>query len=52
MSKLAKDKVKNMNLRCFFGDVLAEFKLKDSIKKGYSTKTIVKTVEGKPWFGN
>nr|UVY62615.1 MAG: U3 small nucleolar RNA-associated SSU processome protein 25 [Bacteriophage sp.] len=52
MSRLAKDKVKNMNLRCFFGDVLAEFKLKDSIKKGYSTKTIVKTVEGKPWFGN
>jgi superfamily II DNA or RNA helicase len=52
MSKLAKDKVKNMNLRCFFGDVIAEFKLKDSIKKGYSTKTIVKTVEGKPWFGN
>ena len=52
MSKLTKDKVKNMNLRCFFGDVIAEFKLKDSIKKGYSTKTIVKTVEGKPWFGN
>ena len=52
MSKLAKDKVKNMNLRCFFGDVIAEFKLKDSIKKGYSTKTVVKTVEGKPWFGN
>ena len=52
MSKLAKDKVKNMNLRCFFGDVIAEFKLRDSIKKGYSTKTIVKTVEGKPWFGN
>lgn len=52
MSKLAKDRVKNMNLRCFFGDVIAEFKLKDSIKKGYSTKTIVKTVEGKPWFGN
>lgn len=52
MSKLAKDKVKNMNLRCFFGDVIAEFKLRDSIKKGYSTKTIIKTVEGKPWFGN
>lgn len=52
MSKLAKDKVKNMNLRCFFGDVLAEFKLKDSIKKGYSTKTIVKMVPSRPWYGN
>ena len=52
MSKLAKDKVKNMNLECFFGKVLAEFKLKDSIKKCYSTKTIVKMVPGKPWYGN
>lgn len=33
MSKLAKDKVKNMNLECFFGKVIAEFKLKDSIKR-------------------
>lgn len=52
MSKLAKDRVKNMNLRCFFGDVLAEFKLKDSIKKGYSTNTVVKMVPSKPWYGN
>lgn len=52
MSKLAKDKVKNMNLEGFFGKVIAEFKLKDSIKKGYSTKTIVKMVPGKPWYGN
>lgn len=52
MSKLAKDKVKNTNLRCFFGNVLAEFKLKDSIKKGYSTKTVVKMVPSKPWYGN
>lgn len=52
MSKLAKDKVKNMNLECFFGKVIAEFKLKDSIKKGYSTKTVVKMVPGKPWYGN
>ena len=52
MSKLAKDRVKNMNLECFFGKVIAEFKLKDSIKKGYSTKTIVKMVPGKPWYGN
>ena len=46
MSKLAKDKVKNMNLEVFFGKVLAEFKLKDSIKKGYSTRTIVSMVIG------
>lgn len=52
MSKLAKDKVKNMNLECFFGKVIAEFKLKDSIKKGYSTKTIVKMVPSRPWYGN
>lgn len=52
MSKLAKDKVKNMNLEVFFGKVLAEFKLKDSIKKGYSTHTIVKMVPSKPWYGN
>ena len=52
MSKLAKDRVKNMNLECFFGKVIAEFKLKDSIKKGYSTKTIVKMVPSKPWYGN
>lgn len=52
MSKLAKDKVKNMNLEGFFGKVVAEFKLKDSIKKGYSTKTIVKMVPSRPWYGN
>lgn len=52
MSKLAKDKVKNMNLECFFGKVLAEFKLSDSIKKGYSTPTIVKMIPSKPWYGN
>lgn len=52
MSKLAKDKVKNMNLEGFFGKVIAEFKLKDSIKKGYSTKTIVKMVPSRPWYGN
>lgn len=52
MSKLAKDKVKNMNLEGFFGKIVAEFKLKDSIKKGYSTKTIVKMVPSRPWYGN
>ena len=52
MSKLAKDKLKNMNLESFFGKVLAEYKLKDSIKDGHSTKTIVKMIPTKPWFGN
>ena len=52
MSKLSKDRLKNMNLRSFFGDVLAGFTLKQSIKKGYSTNTIVKIVNTKPWFGN
>ena len=45
MSKLAKDKVKNMNLRSFFGDVIAKFTLKESIKKGYSTNVVVKMIE-------
>lgn len=44
MSKYAKDRLKIMNLRSFFGDTLSEFRLKDSIKKGYSTQTIVKMV--------
>ena len=52
MSKLSKDKLKNMNLRAFFGDIIAQFKLSESIKKGYSTDTIVKMVDTKPWFGN
>lgn len=52
MSKLAKDKLKNMNLRAFFGDIIAQFKLSESIKKGYSTDTVVKMVNTKPWFGN
>lgn len=52
MSKLAKDKLKNMNLRAFFGDIIAQFKLSESIKKGYSTDTVVKMVDTKPWFGN
>lgn len=52
MSKLSKDRLKNMNLRSFFGEVLAGFTLKESIKKGYSTNTIVKIVNTKPWFGN
>lgn len=52
MSKLKRDLLKNMNLRAFFGDKLAEFKLSESIKKGYSTKTIIKIVDSKKVFGN
>ena len=52
MSKLAKDKVKNMNLECFFGKVLSRFTLSQSIKKGYSTKTIVKHIITKRYYGN
>ena len=52
MSKLAKDKLKNMNLEAFFGKVLSEFSLKQSIDKGYSTKTIVKSIEPKRYYGN
>lgn len=52
MSKLAKDKVKNMNLECFFGKVLAKFTLKESIKKGYSTNTIVKHIDARKYYGN
>ena len=33
MSKLAKDKLKNMNLRAFFGDIIAQFKLSVPIKR-------------------
>ena len=52
MSKLCKDRLKNMNLKSFFGEVLAGFTLKESIKKGYSTNTVVKIINTKPWFGN
>ena len=50
MSKLAKDKVKNMNLRAFFGDVIERFTLKESIKKGYSTNVVVKMIEVTKWM--
>lgn len=50
MSKYAKDRLKIMNLRSFFGDTLSEFRLKDSIKKGYSTQTIVKMVPVDPYY--
>lgn len=50
MSKYAKDRLKIMNLRSFFGDTLSEFRLKDSIKKGYSTETIVKMVPAELYY--
>lgn len=52
MSNLAKDRLKNMNLESFFGPTLAKFTLKQSIKKGYSTDTIVKIIPTKSYYGN
>ena len=52
MSKLAKDKLKNWNLESYLGQTLAKFALVDSIKKGYSTKTIVKCISPRPFYGN
>ena len=52
MSNKAKDRLKNINLESFFGPTIAKFTLKESIKKGYSTRTIVKLVPYQPWFGN
>lgn len=52
MSNLAKDRLKNMNLESFFGPTLAKFTLKQSIKKGYSTDTIVKIIPTKKYYGN
>jgi superfamily II DNA or RNA helicase len=52
MSKLAKDKMKNRNLECYFGKKIAEFRLIDSIKKGYSTDTLVKMVMPEKYFGS
>ena len=52
MSKFKKDQLKNWNLEAFFGPKLAEFKLKESIEKGYSTKTVVKAIDYKPYYGN
>lgn len=34
MSKVGKDKVKNMKVECLFGKVIGEFKVKDWMKKG------------------
>ena len=50
MSGLKKDLLKNMNLESFFGLRMYEFRLADSIKAGYSTKTIVKLIDTAPWY--
>jgi len=52
MSKLIRDRLKNLNLEAFFGSTIAEFRLAESIKMGYSTKVIVKMVPSKRWLGN
>lgn len=52
LSKYAKDRLKIMTLKSFFGEVLAQYKLKDSIKDKHSTQTIVKMVPPGKWFGN
>lgn len=50
MSKLKKDLLKNLNLESFFGERIYTFKLSESIKKGYSTNTIVKLIPTEPWY--
>lgn len=45
LSKLKKHLVKNMNIRSFIGDKLAEVKLHEMIDAGYSTPVTVKMLE-------
>lgn len=44
MSKLAKDRLNNLNLESFFGQKIAEYKLSQSIKEGHSSNVIVKMI--------
>jgi ATP-dependent helicase IRC3 len=46
MSKLAKDKPKNENLRSFFGEVVFKITKKEMTEKGLSTPVIVKIHKG------
>jgi len=46
MEKLAKHRPKHMNLRSYFGNIIAEISKKDMQDKGYSTKVIVKVLKG------
>ena len=43
IGKLKKHLIPNMNIRSFIGDVADEVKLADQMKKGTSTKTIIKS---------
>lgn len=44
MSKLKKDLVKNMNIRSFIGNKVAEFRLRDMMDKKYSTPVTIRMV--------
>lgn len=46
MSKLAKDKPKNENLRSFFGEVVFRIDKMEMVKKGLSTKVVIKMHRG------
>lgn len=46
MSKLAKHKPKNENLRCYFSEQIAHIGKKEMQDKGYSTKTIIRITQG------
>jgi len=46
MEKLAKYRPKHMNLRSYFGNIIAEISKKDMQDKGYSTKVIIKVLKG------
>jgi superfamily II DNA or RNA helicase len=52
MSKLAKDRLKNITLESYFGPRIAEFRLVESIKRGYSTDTIVKMIYTDKYYCN
>lgn len=41
-----KDKIKNMNVRAFFGDITYEISNLDLIEKGYSSNVIIKIIKG------
>lgn len=46
MSKLAKDKLKNENLRCFLSDEVFTITKREMIDKGFSTELVVKIIKG------
>lgn len=46
MSKLAKDRVKNQNLRGFFSTTSYTITKKEMVEKGHSTKLVIKIVPG------